>query len=225
VIARPRCYLFLALVGTSLFAVLAILVASNSAIVRLDRWMSDGCYQFTVDHPRVHDFFYSVTNLGWGQYLKLVGALSIIMLLFRREWFRALAWTAAQLAVYQIVPFLKDQFERPRPEFADIDGFSFPSGHAFGAATVYGLLGLVILRVWAGSRRRWLWAGLVWALIPLVGLSRIMLGVHYLSDVLAGISIGLGWAFWCAAVSDWWDSRRARAPLRKASASRLHESE
>jgi undecaprenyl-diphosphatase len=208
-----------------LFAVLAVLVASGSTIVRLDRWISDGCYHFSVDHPQVHDFFYAVTNLGWGQYLKLVGTLSIVVLIVRREWFRALAWTAGQLAVYQIVPFLKEQFERPRPEFADIDGFSFPSGHAFGSATVYGLLGLVILRVWAGSRPRWLWAGLVWVLIPLVGLSRIMLGVHYFSDVLAGISLGLGWAFWCAAVSDWWDSRRARAPLRKASASRLHGSD
>lgn len=207
---RPRRYLFLALSGTALFAVLAVLFSLNSPIVRLDQWISDGCYRFTVDHPPVHSFFRTVTDLGWGRYLNVVGSLSVIALICRREWFRALAWTAGQLAVHEIVPYLKGQFERPRPEFADIGGFSFPSGHSFGAATIYGLLGLVVLRIWAGSRWRWLWAGLVWALIPLVGLSRIMLGVHYFSDVLAGISLGLGWAFWCAAVSDWWDSRRAR---------------
>jgi undecaprenyl-diphosphatase len=224
-IPRPRRHLLLALMCTSLFAVLAILVASGSPIVRLDWWMSDGCYRYTIDHPRIHNFFHAVTDLGWGQLVKLIATLSIVVLIFRREWFRALVWTAGQLAGYEIVPLLKEQFERPRPQFADIDGFSFPSGHAFSSATVYGLLGLVILRVWASSRWRWLWAGLVWALIPMVALSRIMLGVHYFSDVLAGMSLGLAWAFWCAAVSDWWDVRRARAPLRRASASRLQGSE
>lgn len=210
-IPRPRRYLLIALLGTSLFAILAILVSTNSAIVRLDRWISDRCYYFTIEHSGVYSFFRHVTDLGWGRLLTWIGAFAAIALMIRREWFRALVWTAGQLAVNRIVPFAKGQFERPRPEFADIDGFSFPSGHAFGAAVIYCLFGLALLRIWNESRWRWLLTGLIWTIIPLVGLSRIMLGVHYFSDVLAGIALGLGWAFWCAAVADWWDVRTIMA--------------
>lgn len=210
-IPRPRRYLLLALLSTSLFAILAILVSTDTAIVRLDRWIADGCYHFAIDRPLVHDFFLRVTNLGWGRLLNCIGAMTALVLVVRREWVRAVVWAAGQLAIHEIVPFAKDQFERPRPEFANIDSYSFPSGHAFGATTVYSLLGLLILRVWADSGFRWLFAGIVWGLIPLVGLSRMMLGVHYFTDVLAGISLGLGWAFWLAAIAELWDCRRITA--------------
>jgi undecaprenyl-diphosphatase len=212
---RPRRYLFLALIGTTLFAVLALLVASDSAIVRLDRWISTGCYQFIIDRPTVHTFFRNITDLGAGRAPTLVGSFTVIVLLIRREWFRASIWAAGQLVVSRIIGVMKTQFERKRPDFADIDGFSFPSGHSFGAAVVYALLGLLVLRVWSQSRSRWVWASVVWALIPLVGLSRIMLGVHYFSDVLAGIGLGLGWAFWCVALADWWDLRRIRGSAER----------
>jgi membrane-associated phospholipid phosphatase len=209
VVPHPRHFLFLAILGALVFAVLAVLVASESAIVRVDRWISEQCHHFTINRPAVRELFRIVTNLGWGRVLTCAGTVTAIALIVRREWFRALVWTAGQLVVQEIVPSIKDQFERPRPEFADVDGFSFPSGHALGSAVVYGLLGLLMLRIWRGSRWRWLWAGLIWAIIPLVALSRIMLGVHFFSDVLAGSSLGLGWAFGCAALADWWDSRRA----------------
>lgn len=203
---------------------MALLVASNSALIRLDLWISDGCYYFTIDHPQVHDFFRRVTDLGWGRVLTCVGTLTSIVLIVRREWFRAVIWTMGQLAVHEAVPFVKEQFERPRPEFANIDGYSFPSGHAFGSATIYGLLALLVLRIWRTSPWRWLWAALIWLLILLIGLSRIMLGVHYFSDVLAGLGLGFGWAFWCATLTDWWDLRRMRPntpaaslPIRSAS--------
>jgi undecaprenyl-diphosphatase len=202
-------------VGTCLFAVLALLVAGDTAVVRLDRWISNGCYHFTVDHPGVHRAFRFVTDLGDGRFLNWVGLLSVVALLVRREWFRALVWAAGQLASWWIVPALKGVFERKRPEFADLDSFSFPSGHSFGAAVVYGLLALLAVRVWHRSRWRWPIAGGLAAVIVLVGLSRIMLGVHYFSDVLAGIGLGLGWAFWCAALADWWDLRRIRGSAER----------
>jgi len=212
---HPRRFLLLSLNAVALFAVLAILVASNSAIVRLDHWISDGCYPFTMQHSGVRDFFRMVTDLGWGRFLNWVGAASIIVLLVRREWMRSLFWGLGLYAIHWIVPFVKDQFQRARPEFADIDGYSFPSGHAFGAASVYCILSLVLLRVWAGNRWRWLMAAAVWLLIPLVALSRIMLGVHYFSDVLAGMALGLAWAFALAAITEWWDTVRARDAASK----------
>lgn len=189
---------------------MAILFVSQSFLVRIDKSLAVRCYDYSVQHPRVHEFFRSVTDLGWGKFLNWVGGATVILLIVRREWLRSAIWAIGLLATHRIVPFLKDQFQRPRPEFADIDGLSFPSGHAFGAAIVYGLLGLLVVRVWQGSRWRLWFACAVWSLIPLVALSRMMLGVHYFSDVLAGMSGGLAWAFLLAALADTLENYKTR---------------
>lgn len=86
---------------------------------------------------------------------------------------------------------------RERPELAIIERLlspSFPSGHATGAMAVYGTLAYLIARDLRGSRERFeiaFWAAF---LIGLVGLSRVMLGVHYASDVGAGYLVGAFWA-------------------------------
>jgi membrane-associated phospholipid phosphatase len=109
--------------------------------------------------------------------------------------------------------------DRPPPPYAVITegGYSFPSGHATGTAAV------AVLSAWLLTR--WLitsWAGrvAVWmtaiGLIAMVGFSRIYLGVHYLSDVLAGWLLGTAWAGAVVLVGSWWqDTRRthtARVP-------------
>lgn len=211
---KPRLSFTLACTGIALFALLAVLFVTDSFLIRIDRWLANYCYRYSAEHPRVQAFFLSVTDLGWGRFLNWVGAATILLLLVRRDWIRGLIWCAGSISTHQIVPFLKDQFQRPRPEFADIGGLSFPSGHAFGSAVVYGLLGILVLRVWHGSRWRFWFAGSIWALIPLVALSRMMLGVHYFSDVLAGMSAGLAWAFLIAAAADVWNrqAKTSQAP-------------
>ena len=212
---RPRRYLFLALLGTCLFGLVAFLVKPQGAVDRFDAWVSDAAFHFTVGRPKLHATFDAITHFGDGQYLNWVGALGVGVLLVRREWFRALVWAAGQLASWGIVPFLKGAFERKRPVFADLESFSFPSGHAFASAVVYGLLALVALRVWTGSRWKWPIAGGLVVLFVLIGMSRVLLGKHYPSDVVAGWGLGLGWAFWCAALADWWDLRRVRGSAER----------
>ena len=207
---RPRRYLFLALLGTCLFAVLAVLVEAGGFHVRLDRRLVTDLHQFAADRPAVHDFFVFVTNLGSGWPLWVVGAVAIGLLLVRRESFRVLVWGAGLVAANPVTPWLKGNFQRVRPPFVDWKDFSFPSGHAFGSAVAYGMLALAVLRAFERNRWRWVLAGGLWAFAGLVALSRPMLGVHYPSDVLAGMSLGLGWSFGWAALADWWDLRQAR---------------
>ena len=97
---------------------------------------------------------------------------------------------------------LKAIFERSRPvhahEFVDVHGWSFPSGHASGAMLVYGLLAYILIR---HTDRAWhIPIALVSiTLIVLVGFSRVILQVHYLSDVLAGYASAAAWSALCIA--------------------------
>lgn len=96
---------------------------------------------------------------------------------------------------------LKLVFQRHRPEiaFLNLDTYSFPSGHAAAASATFTVLAYLLAR----GRPRNVQVGLglaAFALIALVDFSRLYLGVHYLSDVLAGTSVGLAWASACLLV-------------------------
>ena len=87
---------------------------------------------------------------------------------------------------------LKLLFARPRPDlFPPLvveHSFSFPSGHTMSAIAFYGLLALIL---WQRGRRSWAVLAGLW--VPLVALSRVCLGAHYPSDVLASLAIGTIW--------------------------------
>jgi undecaprenyl-diphosphatase len=96
---------------------------------------------------------------------------------------------------------MKAVVDRARPPtdglFLDALGSSFPSGHAQvgGYAWVtFGLLGLLLV----GGHRRWAVAWGCWLLGVGIALSRVLLGVHWLTDVVAGYAVGAGWALLCA---------------------------
>jgi membrane-associated phospholipid phosphatase len=92
---------------------------------------------------------------------------------------------------------LKELFHRTRPAPVALaipaQAFSFPSGHAMVSAAFYFFLAYLGWRVLDGWRR-WVWAGSLLLLVLLIGLSRLYLGVHYLTDVVAGYLAGLLWA-------------------------------
>ena len=108
---------------------------------------------------------------------------------------------AATLGGMALSPLLKGAYARPRPELvphgARVFTSSFPSGHAMLSAVVYLTLGAVLARL-ADRRRAKLYAvGVAVVVAGLVGVSRVYLGVHYPSDVLAGWCAGLAWAVTC----------------------------
>ena len=100
---------------------------------------------------------------------------------------------------------LKTIVQRPRPEGFRLvaeSGYSFPSGHSMVAMAFFGLL---IWMIWRHHRRdamRVVWCAFFGLVIVAVGLSRVYLGVHYASDVLAGFCVSLAWlAFYTKAVA------------------------
>ena len=120
----------------------------------------------------------------------------------RHHYSAALLWVSV-IGAGLINTVLKISFNRPRPDVfpwrtQHVGLASFPSGHAMTSIVVYGTLAFLIARL---APTAWL-KRLVWVLavlvVVLVGLSRLYLGVHYPSDVLAGFIIGGAWAIICA---------------------------
>ncbi|CAN5592631.1 phosphatase PAP2 family protein [soil metagenome] len=111
---------------------------------------------------------------------------------------------------------LKAMYSRPRPDVVphlrEVMTLSFPSGHAMTSAVVYLTLGVLLMRVAQRPLARFYCVGIAMLTTALVGASRVYLGVHYPTDVLAGWLIGLSWALVC------WIVERAldrRAGLRR----------
>jgi undecaprenyl-diphosphatase len=108
---------------------------------------------------------------------------------------------------------LKAGFDRPRPQIVPQLDYvvtqSFPSGHSMLSAVVYLTLGAVLTRAVHRRRLKIYFLAAAALVSGLVGLSRVMLGVHYPTDVLAGWSVGLAWAMFCWLVAMWLQRRGA----------------
>jgi len=113
---------------------------------------------------------------------------------------------------------LKVMYGRERPDAAlrwvEIDTLSFPSGHATGSAVIYLTLGVLLARLTSNTRQKIYLIGSALLLSFLVGLSRVYLGVHYPTDVIAGWALGVAWAQLC------WFAARAIGRQRLARKSR-----
>uniref|UniRef100_C6E154 Phosphoesterase PA-phosphatase related protein n=1 Tax=Geobacter sp. (strain M21) TaxID=443144 RepID=C6E154_GEOSM len=129
-------------------------------------------------------------------FLFLNGNIRTILLLF-----------AATIGGGTLTTFLKLHYDRPRPDLVSPLAFttsqSFPSGHALLAAATYLTLGALLARVQPNHALRAYLMFLAIMLTFLVGVSRVYLGVHWPTDVLAGWTIGAVWALTCSLVAYW----------------------
>lgn len=144
--------------------------------------------------------------LGSGMAMWVVLILGTVLLWRSRRHYSVLLLWAALLGGRVLNHALKTWFARPRPEAVDWHvelfgrslefptSFSFPSGHATTAVVVFGTVAYLVARLEpTPTQRRWTLGG-AGALILLIGWSRLYMGVHYLSDVIAGYLSGLLWA-------------------------------
>jgi undecaprenyl-diphosphatase len=119
----------------------------------------------------------------------------------------ALFVLAAAAGAILWITLLKLGFDRPRPDlvphFMTAQTPSFPSGHSAAAAAVYLTLGALLARFQTRRRLRLFFVGLAVAITVLVGFSRVYLGVHWPSDVVAGWTLGGGWAVACWLMATW----------------------
>ncbi len=181
---------------------LALLVRGRyGPLLDADRDISAWAERVVSDFPALLRLAQGVTLLGDPRGITVVAAV-LALVLWRRGHARlALYVVAARVGAIILSQGLKHLVDRARPVFeapvAEAFGPSFPSGHALGSSVFWTTYAVLLV-----PRVRWprlLLAGAVLVAV-LVSVSRVLLGVHYLSDVTGGLLLGLGWAAVCTAV-------------------------
>jgi len=180
-----------------LFIALAVGVVTGGPVVRFDRSTVDALHTYASEAPSLTDFFHIVSILGSLEALALVGPLVAVALLVRRNWLTLAAWLVAVLGGEALNLLLKDLFARPRPHFERPlvveTSYSFPSGQAMVSLVVYGMLAYFAVHTLRGQWKRAVSVGGVAMIVVLIGFSRVYLGAHYVSDVVAGFAAGGAW--------------------------------
>ena len=216
-------------VGLELLGGLAVLTAAawvfglmvedlSEGDTHLDTRLANWLHEHAT--PTWTSFFEKVTWLGnvpvW-----LTIATAAALVLWRKGLYAELQLLVLAVVGTQVLTYgLKLGFERERPFFPDPlateTSYSFPSGHSSMSLAVYGTIGYILARHASTRRRQFAALGGAAVLVALIGFSRMYLGVHYLSDVVAGFSLALAWIALCVVLLH----LRLRLKARRAQTSR-----
>jgi undecaprenyl-diphosphatase len=174
--------------------------------------------QWRATHPLVEAVMRELSSLGSTPVMTLFTVLTAGYLCVVGRPARAAAVSLAMISAALAVTALKMGFGRARPDpaFAALvqEGLSFPSGHTSMSAVFYLTVGVLLAQRQEGLRVRAFLIGIAAFMTGMIGVTRVMLGVHWASDVLAGWAFGAGWAalwFWIA--SHLRDARMTRAGI------------
>ena len=153
---------------------------------------------------------FAVTDLHGPAGVTIMGLMMAAWLAWRRNWYWLVSLVAVLPLGMAINSLMKYAFQRARPSLEApvlvLTSYSFPSGHVAGATLLYGML---IALVYSGTPA-WRWRSLAalgaGLMVVLVAMSRMYLGVHYLSDVLAAFAEGVAWLALCfTSINTFWN--------------------
>lgn len=168
----------------------------------------------THSSPFATSAMFVATSLGATVIVTCISIAMALYLLWRGRFYWLAALVSSVVGGMLLNKLLKYIFHRARPHFDDsilsLTSYSFPSGHTMMATVLYGVLAAYLF----ARTPDWRWRGLIifsaGLLIAVVGFSRIYLGAHYLSDVLAAMAEGLAWLSLClTVVYSVWERRRS----------------
>ncbi|MFJ9330629.1 phosphatase PAP2 family protein [Streptomyces sp. NPDC101230] len=215
---RPVAALAAGTAGTALFVVLLALVAAQwQPLISLDRTVAESLHRHAVGDPGLVRVNRVLTDWFWDPWtMRALIAAAVIALWWHGARLLALWVAAASLLGSLLQQGLKAAVNRERPRWPDpVDTAhfaAFPSGHVMTAAVSCGLL-LWLLRLYGAGPA--LWAGAVAvAVVSVIGVAvtRVYLGVHWLTDVVGGVLLGVAVVAFTVAGYARSAARRAREP-------------
>jgi undecaprenyl-diphosphatase len=161
-------------------------------------WIDDkiaGLFSHVPDS--VIPFFIQLTEMGDKKGIGIVALLALAWLLLKQRNYVGAGVLALSIALgNEVSKLLKDFFQRPRPDLehlVDVKSYSFPSGHAMVGMIVYFMIAYLLIEGVKSKAGKIIIATITAILLLLIGASRIILHVHYPSDVLGGYVLGYLW--------------------------------
>lgn len=209
--AAIRVGVIVIVAAAACFAVLTHVLSTNPALTRFD-------LAFALDlgasvSREVKHVFAIATHLGDPTVLAVCCTVGVIALLSTRHLLLACTLAAASGGNGLLNMTLKQLIRRARPDydtaFASVHSWSFPSGHTSGSLATYGAIAYVLVRTLPA---RWQFPAVLGAvaMAGMIAWSRLIIGVHYASDVLAGAMSSTAWLTACVLVAEWLRRRAIR---------------
>ena len=198
------------------FSFLLFQVLRHGPVARFDENAAASLHQAAAERPWLATSLKTVTQLGKPLFLGIATAAGAVYATWRGRRRLALYLVVTVIGGGLVDTAVKVLVDRPRPDIEDAlvfaSGKSFPSGHAMSSMVAYGALLLVFLPAFQG---RWRLVPVVaaCALVLLIGASRLLLGVHYISDILGGWVLGLAWLTGATAAFSIWRKEEGKPPV------------
>ena len=143
-----------------------------------------------------------ITEFGSSEWIAIVLSLGVLFFIFKRWWLSLATLVVAVPGGMLLNELVKLIVHRHRPFvdgwFVDWSGYSFASGHTIGATLLYGQIALFLIPVIKSHRGRVFLFSAATFVVMLVGFSRVALGAHYFTDVVAGMFLGTSWLMICS---------------------------
>ena len=180
---------------TLIFVIWLVFIANNT---RPDEVVFDLVAPYTNGERT--DWMKKISFLGNHQFLIPANLLLIAFFVYVKKHKDALLVAVVALSSLGLMSLLKNMVQRYRPSSPLVDGitnFSFPSGHALMSVAFYGLLAFYAVKMINNPVIKVSILLLLFAIMLLIGFSRVYLRVHYTTDVIAGFSIGICWMLFC----------------------------
>ncbi|WP_442599086.1 phosphatase PAP2 family protein [Neobacillus sp. D3-1R] len=179
-----------------LIGIYLLYLVTHSESLWIDRTFSA---IFTTSNSTAITIFDYITQLGYKLGIGTVALLTILWLWIKKKDYAGMATIALAVGLgNEVNKLLKNWIGRERPSLEHIGeeaSLSFPSGHAMVGIILYMLLAYFLVKYIPSTVGKWIAAASCVVIILLLGISRLVLNVHYASDVIAGYAFGFIWAF------------------------------
>ncbi|MBR3119145.1 phosphatase PAP2 family protein [Oceanobacillus sp. FSL K6-0127] len=183
-----------------LFLLIAVLIITGVWVVQIvngyvpyiDTWSNQ--FVETLHNSIIYQPFRLVTNLGSEFFLvPFVVVMTIVLSILLKKWFVAILFPGGILLTHQLNILIKSLVVRERPSIsvaANAEGYSFPSGHAMISMVCYGLIAYLLVKKMKSHVLIFITQTMFVTLIFLIGISRYVIHVHYITDIVAGFALG-----------------------------------